>query len=136
MGVAFGFVNMPRNVERLFSVWLRSFDRKLRKLITICVAANLWNIWRTRNISCFENKIPSDPITFIHLICHWLLSWAILQKNVEDREAIQLGARLLEQLAVEVFSARQGWRPAGDQKDYEWLKMELDEMKGSDAFGR
>ena len=29
----------------------------------------------------FENKKVNDPYAIVNMICHWLTSWSILQKN-------------------------------------------------------
>lgn len=99
---------MALNVANLFDVWLRIFSVKFRNLVMVGIAAITWTIRKFRNKACFENKLPSDTIVVVLLVCHWLKIWAILQKKEDDIEALQLGARLLEHVASEVFQALSG----------------------------
>ena len=40
----------------------------------------------------------------------WLVDWSILQIKEPSRKMLELGARVLERAANEVYTAGQGWR--------------------------
>ena len=49
-------------------------------------------------------------MTLIKLMTHWMVDWSILQIKEQTKKALELGARLLERVASEVYAASQGWR--------------------------
>lgn len=83
----------------------------MKNLIVVGVAAIIWAIWKTRNKACFDKKLPNDPTDVIFSVCHWMDSWAILQKAEADRRRLLLGAKLLRQVANDIFCSKFGWRP-------------------------
>ena len=58
----------------------------------------------------FEKKRINDPFYIIKLISRWLIDWSILQTKERPRKMLELGARVLERAASEVYTAGQGWR--------------------------
>jgi hypothetical protein len=98
--------------NQLFSSWISAFGKKLKKLVVTGVAAVLWAIWKSRNKACFENKLPNDPTDVIFSVCHWLESWIPLQRLEEDQRKLLLGAKLIRQVASEIFNSKDGWRAA------------------------
>jgi hypothetical protein len=97
------------NVEHCFSVWLKGFREKKRKMLSVGIAAVLWGIRKTRNLACFEHKWPSEPIEVLHKIYYWINWWANLQVSEEKKLELQVGAKLLQRVAGEIFQASQGW---------------------------
>jgi hypothetical protein len=97
------------NVENCFNVWLKGFGGKKRKMLSLGVTAVLWGIWKTRNLACFEHKWPSKPIEVLHKICYRINWWANLQAMEEKKLELQVGAKVLERIAGEIFQASQGW---------------------------
>ena len=76
----------------------------------IGTSALLWAIWNCRNDIVFDKKKVNDPIGIVKRICCWITDWAILQKKGPGERMLTLGARLIEQVASEIFKASQGWR--------------------------
>ena len=108
---AFDVGRKPESVQDLFGGWLRRFVKKKKSLIIVGIAALLWAIWNARNEICFENKKIHDPFVIIHRVTQLINSWAILQPKQGSREELMWGAKLLERVASEIFSASRGWRP-------------------------
>ena len=65
----------------------------------------------------FENKWPLEPVEVIHRICFWIDSWANLQRSEDVKLELQLGAKLLGQVAEDTF---RGGRGAGRRGDQDW----------------
>lgn len=99
------------NKEQLFGSWLSNFNKHMKYLVMVGVAAVIWALWRTRNRACFEHVLPYDPIETVFLACNWTENWVVLQKLEANRRRLVLGARLIKQVASEVFSSRHSWRP-------------------------
>ena len=57
-------------------------------------------------------------MSIIKTMTHWMVDWSILQIKEQRKKALELGARLLERVASEVYAASQAWR----------INMELLEM--------
>mgnify|MGYP006267642221 FL=1 len=49
-------------------------------------------------------------MTIIKTMTHWMVDWSILQIKEQEKKVLELGARLLERVASEVYAAPQGWR--------------------------
>ena len=84
-------------------------DKFTKNLVIVGIVAVLWSIWKCRNKACFERKLPNDPIELVYTACNWVDSWAILPKQEASRRNLQLGTRLLKQVANDVFNSRHGW---------------------------
>lgn len=52
----------------------------------------------------------NDPMGLIKLMCNWISDWAVLQIKDPGGRALMLGARLIKQVASEIYRASQGWR--------------------------
>ena len=74
------------------------------------VSAVLWTLWKCRNDVIFERKRINDPLGTVKLICNWILDWSILHIKVPERRILQLGTKVVERVASEIFKASQGWR--------------------------
>jgi hypothetical protein len=75
----------------------------------LIVDAVIWGIWKTRNKACFENKLPTDPTDIVFLTCYWIESWAFLQTTEASQEKLPLEAKLIRQVANDVFNSKFGW---------------------------
>lgn len=58
-------------------------------------------------------------MTIVKMMCAWIADWSILWIKEPDTRMLGVGARLLEQVANEIYRVSQGWRPGvlqlGDQ---------------------
>ena len=61
-------------------------------------------------MACFQHKWPQEPVYVLFDVCRWICLWNKLQKE-EDQEMLVRGAKILEQVAMEVFGARRRWTP-------------------------
>ena len=59
----------------------------------------------------FNTKKIYDPIVLVKLMGNWISIGSILQKKGAKAKMLMLGARLVEQVASEVFRSSRGWRP-------------------------
>ena len=59
----------------------------------------------------FEHAWPSDPSVVLFHVCYWIDHWSNLQVQEEAKLELQQGAKLLEQVASEVFRDRRRWAP-------------------------
>ena len=50
------------DVQHCLNDWLNGFGKKQRKKIAVGVAVIFWGLWKTRNLTCFENKWPVEPL--------------------------------------------------------------------------
>jgi hypothetical protein len=105
-----GLKTTPLNVRDCFGDWLGKFSKDDKKLVMVGTSALFWAIWKSRNGIIFENKRINDPFYIIKLMSHWLIDWSILQTKEPPKKVLELGARLLERAASEVYAAKQGWR--------------------------
>ena len=105
-----GFKTVPSNVKDCFGEWIRKFNKDDKKMVLVGISALLWAIWKSRNAIVFENKRINDPLYIVKLMCRWLTDWSIMQIKESSRKTLELGARVLEQAANELFTAKQGWR--------------------------
>ncbi len=55
-------------------------------------------------------KLPDDPTDLIFLACHWVETWAILEKQEANRRNLLLGAKLIRRVTSEVYQSRFGRR--------------------------
>lgn len=60
------------NKSHLFGSWLSRFNKNMKGLLMVGVAAVIWAIWKTRNKACFEQTLPDDPIETVFLACNWM----------------------------------------------------------------
>ena len=74
------------------------------------MSAILWAIWKCRNDIIFRNKLINDPMKLVKLTCNWIVDWAVLQRKNPGQNLLMLGAKLIEQVASEVYRASHGWR--------------------------
>lgn len=101
---------VPKKHEDTFGNWLLGSDKRIRNLLIVGLGSVLWWIWKTRNDGCFNNKRIIDPSDVVFLSCHWLDSWAILQKR-KERRMLEEGSQLIKGMAKEVFDRSKGWAP-------------------------
>lgn len=80
------------------------------KLVLVGISTLFWALWKSRNGIIFDNKRIYDPMTLIKLMSHWMVDLSILQIKEQRRKALELGGKLLEGVASEVYAASQGWR--------------------------
>ena len=106
---AFGFNCHFSSVDHCISSWLRGYGKKKRNLITVGIAAVIWSIWKTRNLACFQNKWPDEPCTVIFKICSWIQQWSLLQVRQGEKDKLMFCAKVLENVAMEVYGARKSW---------------------------
>lgn len=91
--------------------WLGGMGKRTRNLMTVGVASVLWGIWKTQNQACFQNQLPNEPCEVIYCICYWINFWSSLQVKEDAKLELQCCAKLLAQIAGEVFSAKGRWKP-------------------------
>jgi hypothetical protein len=103
-------LSLPKNANDMFGLWLCSFKRYERNLITIGCSAVLWSLWKIRNDCCFNNISPSNAANIVLLCCSWLDAWAILQKET-SRKMLLEGSSLLRRMVKEIFNRNFGWAP-------------------------
>jgi hypothetical protein len=60
--------------------------------------------------ACFDKKFPNDPTDVVFFVCHWIESWVPLQKVEVDQRRLLLGAKLIRQVANEIFNSKYGLR--------------------------
>jgi hypothetical protein len=107
---ATGFNCQLADADQCLNVWLKGFCSKKRKLLTVGLAADLWWIWKTRNLACFENKWPNKQIEVLFRICYRIEWWANLQVMEDTKTgAAKICTKLREWVAGEVFRASRGW---------------------------
>jgi hypothetical protein len=106
---ATGFNCQFASASHCFNVWLKRFPVGRRKILAVGVAAVIWAIWKARNLACFENKWPKEPVEVLHRVTYWIDYWCNLQVKETAKLELQQGAKLLGRIADEVFRARNGW---------------------------
>jgi hypothetical protein len=106
---ATGFNCQFASASHCFNVWLKGFPVGRRKILAVGVAAVIWAIWKARNLACFENKWPKEPVEVLHRVTYWIDYWCNLQVKETAKLELQQGAKLLGRIADEVFRARNGW---------------------------
>jgi hypothetical protein len=111
VSVALGENCQFKNVEECLVIWLKKFSGDKRKVILVGVAAVMWSIWKARNLACFQHVWPNDPYVVMFCACYWIDFWSNLQVKKSAKGELRLGARLLEQIAVDVFRDQRGWAP-------------------------
>jgi hypothetical protein len=82
VGVALNLDAMPTSFSELYRQCFASFSGIDSKVVLIGVVALRWTLWRTRNNSFLDGMRPKDLTNVIFLICHFLNSWAKLQRSV------------------------------------------------------
>jgi hypothetical protein len=107
LGVSCTFMN----VKNCLLVWLKQFKGDKKKIIIVGVSAVLWSLWKARNMACFQKVWPSDPSVVLFRACYWIDFWSNLQVKEDVKLELQRGAKLLEQVASEVFKDRRRWTP-------------------------
>ena len=106
---AFDLKSTPRDLSDCFGIWLKKIQEDSKKLIMVGVSALLWAIWRCRNNIVFDRKMISDPMGIVKMMCGWISDWAVLQKRCPGERMLMLGAKLIVQVASDVYKALQGW---------------------------
>ena len=109
VSVATGIKCQFEGADFCLTDWLNGFGKNQKKKMMVGVAAILWGIWKTRNLACFENKWPSEPIEVLHRICFLIDWWANLQKSGNVKLELQVGANLLGRIVEDVFRGARSW---------------------------
>lgn len=107
---AFGFSQIPDNLPDLFNIWLASFNKHKKNMVTVGISAICWTIWKLRNGVVFENNKVTDPCVPVNLILKMLHEWLVLQIKPERQKLMREGIRKVEMIAAKVFNAMLGWR--------------------------
>jgi hypothetical protein len=107
---ALGIERNPENFYDLCQNWLQEFFGVDRVVVMLGTTALLWNLWKTRNSSCFQRKMPNNPTDVIFSMCRLLDDWNILQKE-KVRRTVPRVAERMRRIAKEVFGRRHGWAP-------------------------
>lgn len=81
---------IPNGMENMMVNWLKIFNKRTQKLVAVGVAAVLWAI---RNKTCFENKLPKDPMEVNFQAAHYISQWGILQSKEEEAGRLREGAK-------------------------------------------
>ena len=89
--------------------WLCGVRGKQKLTVAVGVATVFWGLWKTRNMACFENKWPMEPIEVIHRVCFWIDFWANLQRSEDVKLELRLGVRLLGRVAEDIFKGARSW---------------------------
>ena len=110
VGRAFDLKQIRANLKDCFGSWLSRFQKNDKRLVLTGTLALLWAIWICRNDIIFDRKKINDPMCIIKMMCSRITDWAILQKKDPEEKMLMLGARLIEQVASEIYRAAQGWR--------------------------
>ena len=100
-----------KSVEDCLGRWSLSFPLVDRKLVMVGVFALMRAIWLCRNGIVFNRDTSITPIKIIKLVNSWIGDWAQLQTKEAKGKVLRVGARVVEQVASEVYKASQGWRP-------------------------
>jgi hypothetical protein len=58
---------------------LKDSGRKKRDIISVGVAAFICAIWKARNLACFKNKWPREPVDVLRRIVFLIKYWCNLQ---------------------------------------------------------
>ena len=95
VSVATGLKCQFANVHHCLMEWLDGFGKKQLSKISVGIAAVFWGIWKTRNLACFENKWPKEPVEVIHEIGFWIDWWANLQGSEDAKMELRVAAKLL-----------------------------------------
>lgn len=69
----FGLPSPPVDIGQLFTVWVKKFARRPRKLVLFGLVAIFWTIWKVHNSACFQRNWPAKHVSAIHVICHWII---------------------------------------------------------------
>lgn len=112
---AFDLPSLPNTVEEIWTAWLPSFAGKNRKLAMVGVAGLVWVVWNTRNDACFRNVRLTSPFGVIKRFCYFLNLWSLMQTKERNRNLLQWGVRLVEEVSREIFEAAKGWNPLRQQ---------------------
>ena len=92
----------------MFTNWLQRIAIKEKRIIWSGVSVQCWAIWLCRNnVVLYNHPIPS----FLQVIfrgTYWVRFWTLLLKE-EDRPVMKTACRVVETIAMEVFS-NNGWR--------------------------
>ena len=98
-------------VDDCLILWLGGFNGRRKKLLTVGIASVLWSIWKARNMACFQHVWPAEPFAVLRQTCYWIDHWSNWQGKEDAKAELQQAAKLLEQVAGEVFAARRRWAP-------------------------
>jgi hypothetical protein len=107
MGIPCHFIN----VKDCLLVWLKQFSGTKKRVLMVGVAAVMWSIWRACNMACFQQVWPSDPSVILFQACYCIDFWSNLQVKEDVKLELRQGAKLLEQVAAEVFKDKKRWAP-------------------------
>jgi mannosylglycoprotein endo-beta-mannosidase len=107
---ALGIGTKPVNFYDLCQNWLQKFTGRDRIVVMVGTAALLWNLWKTRNASCFQQKFHNNPTEVIFSMCRLMDDWNFLQKE-KVQELVRRVSERVRRIASEMFCRRHGWAP-------------------------
>jgi hypothetical protein len=58
------------------SVFSSFLLKVVKGFLVIGAAPIFWELWKTKNKSCFKCICPGDPTTVVLYVCQFLTSWA------------------------------------------------------------
>ena len=79
-------------------------------MLLIGVSSIMWTVWRLRNAAIFDNEMITDPGVPIKMLANWLHDWSHLQKKPGGRRMLEMGIKMYEREAAEIFQKMAGWR--------------------------
>jgi hypothetical protein len=97
------------NVEECLLIWLKQYSGNKKRIMTVGVSAVLWSIWKARNMACFQQTLRSDPSVVLFQACYLIDLWSNLQVKEDVKMELLRGAKLLKQVASEIFKDRSRW---------------------------
>ena len=107
---AFDLRCCPTNLNDYLGGWLKTFKKPEKKIVLVGSSTIFPALWKRRNDIIFRSKKIYDPMTFIRLMCNWIVHWSVLQRKKPEQKLLQLGAKLIERVASEIYKVAQGWR--------------------------
>jgi hypothetical protein len=106
---SFGFNFQFESVDHCISNWLKGFGKKKMKILVVGIAAVIWSIWKTKNLACFEKKWPDEPYVVILKNRYYINCLSLLQVKEDAKGLLELCAKVLERVAMEVFGSMRSW---------------------------
>jgi hypothetical protein len=87
---------------------VKGFGGKKKEILAVEITVVIWTIWKTRNLACFEKKWHAKHYVVLLKICYYINCWSFLVKE-DVKDQLELCAKVLEKVAIEVFGARRSW---------------------------
>jgi hypothetical protein len=78
-------LSIPKIANEMFGLWLCSFKKYERNLITIGCSAVLWSLWKIRNECCFNNISPLMLLTLCSYAVHGWMLGQFFRKKCQKR---------------------------------------------------